>query len=180
VRKANQVEPDIPDGINLNLGCGAKLWEGFTNIDAPSNWSGKKPDIECDLKAIPLPDGHADTAYAIHVLEHFYRWETEDVLREWVRLLKVGGRLVIEVPCLDKIIKNFNDRMKHKLAINPQQTMWRLYGDPKYKDPVMVHRWCFSTEELVELMKVAGLHDVEYCNAEYHLPFCDMRVTGVK
>lgn len=180
MRKMNKEAPEVSEGVHLNLGCGAKLWEGFTNIDFPANWSGRKPDIECDLRSIPLPDGHADSAYAIHVLEHFYRWETEDVLKEWVRLLKPGGRLIIEVPCLDKVIRAFVYSMKNETPLNMQATMWRLYGDPTYKDPTMVHKWCFFGEELAALLGDAGLKSVEVSAPEYHHPQIDMRVSGVK
>lgn len=176
----NKVAPAVPAGIHLNLGCGAKTWNGFINIDFPVNWSGRKPDIECDLRSIPLTDGYADSAYAIHVLEHFYRYETERVLKEWVRLLRPGGQLVIEVPCLDKVLRVFNHYISSKKELNPQMTLHRLYGDPKYKDPTMVHKWCFSTAELVDLMEQAGLKDVHYSDPEYHHPQCDMRVTGIK
>jgi SAM-dependent methyltransferase len=172
--------PVVADGIHLNIGCGAKTWPGFVNIDFPVNWSGRKPDIECDIRAIPLPDNHADSAYAIHVLEHFYRWETEDVLKEWIRVIRSGGKLVIEVPCLDKVIHRFNLYVSNKREISPQETMWRLYGDPKYKDPNMVHKWCFSVQELIALLESVGLKDVSYSDAEYHHPKCDMRVSGVK
>jgi len=180
MKKMESRPPEVAEGIHLNIGCGAKTWPGFVNIDFPSNWSGRKPDVECDVRNITLPDGYADSAYAIHVLEHFYRYETEDVLKEWIRLLKPGGKLIIEVPCLDKVIKNFNAYISKKKEINPQATMWRLYGDPKYKDPAMVHRWCFSVQELIALMENAGLRDVAYAEPKYHHPQCDMRVVGTK
>ena len=180
VRKMNKAIPSVSHGVHLNLGCGAKTWNGFVNIDFPSNWSGRKPDIECDLHSIPLPDNHADSAYAIHVLEHFYRYETEDVLKEWVRLLKPCGQLIIEVPCLDKVIKAFVHFMSTRKELNKQATLHRLYGDPAYKDPTMVHKWCFSTAELVNLMEEIGLKDVTASEPEFHHPQCDMRVTGIK
>lgn len=176
----NQAAPAVEGGVHLNLGCGKKLWEGFTNIDFPSNWSGEKPDIECDLRQIPLPDNHADSAHAIHVLEHFYRYDTEEVLKEWVRVLKPGGKLVIEVPCLDKVIKIFTHFIKTKTQIDAQSTMYRLYGDPKYREPAMVHKWCFSVGELKALLSEAGLKGVQYEEPHYHHPDCDMRITGVK
>ena len=172
--------PQPIEGVNLNIGCGAKIWPGFVNIDFENNWSKKKPDIECDIRNITLPNDYADVAYSIHVLEHFYRHETEDVLKEWVRVLKPGGKLIIEVPCLDKVIGKFNHYIKEKLEINKQATMFRLYGDPRYKDANMVHNWCFSVQELIALLEKSGLCDVHYSEAEWHRPDCDMRVTGTK
>ncbi len=184
MKKMNSQPPDVEEGTHLNIGCGAKIWVKFVNIDFPSNWSGRRPDIECDIRTIPLPDNHADSVWAIHVLEHFYRYETEEVLKEWIRLLKPGGKLIIEVPCLDKVIQQFNHYISEKkeitLELNLQRTMWRLYGDPKYKDPAMVHKWCFCTKELIGVMERVGLQNVAYSEPEYHHPKCDMRITGTK
>lgn len=178
--KALQDAPKEPIGINLNIGCGKKIWPGFINIDFPGNWSKKKPDIECDVRNLPLPDNYADTAYSIHVLEHFYRWETVDVLKEWWRVLKPGGKLVIEVPCLDRVLGFFIDALEKQTPINYQATMWRLYGDPIYKDEHMVHRWCFLVSELRQVMQEAGLENVEVSQPQFHHPQADMRMTGYK
>jgi predicted SAM-dependent methyltransferase len=180
MRKANKIAPDVPEGIHLNIGCGAKLWEGFVNIDFPGNWSGKKPDVECDVRALTLPDDYADSAYAIHVFEHFYRWEAESVLTEWKRVLKPGGSLILELPCLDKVIGQFIHAIEGNTPITDQSTMWRLYGDPFYKDPHMVHRWCYPVSELIGLMQEAGFKDVHYEEPKYHVPQCDMRIVGIK
>lgn len=172
--------PDLPPGIHLNLGCGQKLWDGFVNIDFPDNYSGKRPDVECDIRELNLPDDYADTAHAIHVLEHFHRWETEKVLTEWKRVLKPGGKLVIEVPCLDQVIRSFIYYMEKKSPLNDQLTMWRLYGDPFYEDERMVHKWCFSGSELKSIMEEVGFVDVTVGPPVYHHPQGDMRVTGIK
>lgn len=172
--------PDEPKGVHLNIACGAKIWPGFVNIDFPSNWSKIKPDVECDVRKLTIPDDYADTAYAIHILEHFYRWETVDVLKEWRRVLKKGGKLVIEVPCLDRIVMYFKSCLELSKPINEQMTMWGMYGDPIYKDPNMCHRWCFSAAELIDLMKEAGFENVSASSPEYHHPARDMRVTGYK
>ncbi len=178
--KTNIQVPDEPEGIHLNIACGAKLWPGFVNIDFPGNWSKIPPDVECDVRKLTLPDDYADSAYAIHILEHFYRWETVDVLKEWRRVLKPRGKMVIEVPCLDRIVMYFKHCIETKDPINDQMTMWGLYGDPIYKDESMCHRWCFSAAELIDLMLEAGFRDIEPSAPKYHHPARDMRITGYK
>jgi len=172
--------PEESEGINLNIGCGQKIWKGFVNIDFPNNYSGLKPDIECDIRKIPLPDNHADSIYAIHVLEHFYRWETEDVLKEWIRILKPGGKLVIEVPCLDKVLKIMLSYFMNQKPMDERVTMFALYGDYKYKVPEMIHRWCFYTSELTGLLDDIGMRHVQALDPEYHVRARDMRVIGYK
>ena len=82
-----------------------------------------------------------------------------------------------EVVKLEDAIEKENNSKKE---INPQATLWRLYGDPKYKDETMVHKWCFSTQELVELTESIGLKDVIASEPEYHHPQVDMRIVGTK
>jgi len=43
-------------------------------------------------------DGVLDYVYSSHVLEDFDERETEPLMREWLRVIKVGGRLVLLLP----------------------------------------------------------------------------------
>lgn len=164
------------DGIiKLNLGCGKKKWGGYVNVDLPGNWSGHKPDVESDLRKLPFPDDYADEAYAIHVLEHFHLWEVPEILKEWKRVLKPKGRLVIEVPCLEKILYWFTQK-----PLIPRMTWWGLYGDPGYKNPDMVHKWCYAKDMLVFHLDLAGFEDIQILEPEYHLKQRDMRAEAWK
>lgn len=165
--------------IRLNLGCGNRHLPGFVNVDFADNWCKKKPEIECDVRKLPLPDDYADEVHAYHVFEHFYRYEAEDVLTEWVRVLKPGGKLVLELPCLDKILGIFDWADKNKQPYPINLTMWGLFGSPKYKDPTMCHRWCYSVAELTGMMKHAGLEVTEH-EPITHQPIRDMHLEGVK
>lgn len=176
---ANSSPPSVPSGIHLNLGCGAKVWPGFVNIDFPGNWSGKKPDIECDIRKLELPNEYADSVWSIHVVEHFYRHEILNILIEWRRVLKTGGVIVIEVPSFD-MVKSVMNKITPDNKNWGQAVMWRLYGNPAYNDPNMVHKWCYSAQELKELLRTAGFTDVKAGPPEYHHPQLDMRVMGVK
>lgn len=148
--------------------------DGYINVDMPSNWSGAKPDIAADLRELPFEDNYADEVMAIHVLEHFYLWEAPYVVQEWVRVLKPGGRLIVEVPCLDRVFEFIR-----KGERNIRLTLLPLYGDPTYKDPAMCHRWCYSEELMVDMLS-QFLDSVEVQPAKFHFPHRDMRVTGVK
>lgn len=133
------------------------------------------PDIECDIRAIPLPDECADEARAIHVIEHLYPWESLPAMKEWARLLKPGAEIAIECPCLDKIVK-----LMDVPNIPPYLTMWGLYGDPRLNDPLMMHRWCFTMGQLRRLMTAAGLVDIRLEPTQFHSSIRDMRLVGVK
>ena len=79
----------MTDSIRLNLGCGDKILPGYTNVDIVDERAGNKPDINCDVRTLTVfGDNHADEILAVHVVEHFWRWEVLDVVKEWVRVLK--------------------------------------------------------------------------------------------
>ena len=56
-------------------------------------------------------DATFDAIYASHVLEHFdYQRELGDTLREWCRVLKPGGELLISVPDLEVLAELLLDK----------------------------------------------------------------------
>ena len=160
--------------LKLNLGCGRKILPGFINVDFPNNYSGKKPDLECDIRVLPYQDNTIDEVMAIHVIEHFHLWEVPDVLKEWHRVLKPGGKIILECPCMNKVIYYLN---MPELVMS--HTMFALFGDPGYLDPHMTHKWCYFKEHLSALVGRKFV-DVKVEAAQYHYPERDMRVTGIK
>lgn len=163
------------DSLKLNLGCGHKILPGYVNVDFQNNWAKRKPDVECDIRKLPYEDGVADEVLAVHVIEHFYLWEVPDILKEWHRVLKPGGKLILECPCLNKVLFFLSQK---ELVMS--HTLFALYGDPQYGDPAMVHKWCYSREHLSDWVKAAGFKDVAVEQAQFHKPERDMRVVGVK
>ena len=131
--------------------------------------------MEADLRELPFPDNYADEARAIHVIEHFHVWEAPKVITEWVRVLKPGGMLALECPCLDKIIKLFDVP-----NVPPYMTYWGLFGDPRLEDPLMCHKWCFTEAMLRRLMAKAGLVNIRGEPPQFHQPVRDMRLVGFK
>jgi ubiquinone/menaquinone biosynthesis C-methylase UbiE len=170
--------------MKLNLGCGDKILEGFVNVDVVESRAGKQPDVICDLHQLtPFEDDSADEIMAIHVVEHFWRWEVVDILKEWTRVLKPGGRMILECPNLVSACQAVLADPENAVGPGPegQRSMWVLYGDPRWQDPLMVHRWAYTPRSLAMIMHQAGLRELKQEPAQYKLREPrDMRITGVK
>jgi SAM-dependent methyltransferase len=168
----------------LNLGCGDKILDGYVNVDVAASRAGKSPDVLCDLRRLePFADASADEVLAVHVIEHFWRWEVLDVLKEWVRVLRPGGCMVLECPNLltacEELLRN--PEAAAGTGTEAQRTMWVFYGDPRWQDPLMTHRWNYTPQSLAALMREAGLVNVRQEPAQYKLREPrDMRIVGEK
>ncbi len=156
--------------MKLHLGCGKKKWDGFVNVDLHDS------DVDCDIRTLPFGDNSADEIHAIHVVEHFFITEIENILKEWKRVLKPGGLLAIELPCWDKVIE-------HIQAGSPENfTRWPLYGDPStHKDGVpALHKWCYSFKEMQTLLELCGFAHIVWGKPKFHKPTRDMRFVAWK
>jgi cephalosporin hydroxylase len=170
--------------LRLNLGCGDKLLQGYVNVDVARSRAGKEPDVVCDLRSLsPFDSDGADEVLAVHVIEHFWRWEALDVLREWTRVLRPGGTMVLECPNLATACEAFlaDPAGRSGPGREGQTTMWVFYGDPAWRDPLMIHRWGYTPDSLARLMREAGLVNVRQEPAQYKLREPrDMRIVGEK
>ena len=181
---ADALGDDARPALRLNLGCGDKILPGYVNVDVVESRAGMRPDVVCDLHdLVPFADATADEILSVHVVEHFWRWEIGDVLREWTRVLKPGGRMIVECPNLLSACRTFleNPEQYAREDRNGQRTMWVFYGDPQWKDPLMIHRWGYTPESLAALLREVGLRDVHQEPAQFKLREPrDMRIVGVK
>ncbi len=170
--------------IKLNLGCGDKILDGFINVDVANERAGKQPDVICDVRNLDkFSDNYADEILAVHVIEHFWRWEVIEILKEWVRVLKPNGKLILECPNLKSACEEFlkNPDLHSGPGPEGQRTMWVFYGDPRWTDPLMVHRWGYTPQSLANIMHSAGLRDLKQEPAQFKLREPrDMRITGIK
>lgn len=156
--------------MRLHLGCGRKKWDGFINCDL------RDSDLDCDIRKLPFDDEEVEEIHAIHVSEHFMLTEIKGVLTEWKRVLKIGGVLVLELPCWDKV-------KEHIKKDSPENmTRWALYGDPStHKDGIpALHKWCWSMSEMERLLKLVGFSRVEHETPKFHQPIRDMRIVSFK
>lgn len=117
---------------------------------------------------------------AIHVLEHFYKWEVASILREWRRILKPGGKLILELPCMNKVADYMGWAALYKIDMLDFMSMHSLYGDDKHEDPAMCHKWAWFKDPLENLLKDVGFAEVNFVEPRYHFLFRDQRFECVK
>jgi len=156
--------------IRLNIGCGDKYLPGFVNCD-------KHPggDLECEAFPLPFATDYADELWAIHLVEHLPRKLVGKAVDEWYRVLKPGGKLVLELPCLNKIAQLVVDG-----ETNLRLTVLGIFGDPRDEKPDMLHQWCWTTQELQQVLVDQNFRDVQIKEPVFHLPARDMRVEAYK
>lgn len=157
-----------PEGLRLNLGCGRHTPDGWFCVDAAQHPSATRPvDLLSDLKKIDLPDLCASEVIAIHVWEHFYPWECDELAIEWRRLLRSKGRLVLEMPDLMKFCRNI---LQGRIDGNhpDQMGLWGMYGDPRTKDPLMMHKWAWTFKTLRPFLERYGFKDIREEETQWH------------
>lgn len=167
----------------LNLGSGDIHWDKWVNIDGnPDGWNpkAKQPDVVADITNLPFDDNYADAIAAIHVLEHFYLWDVQGILEGWKRVLKPGGKLIIELPSMEKVFRYIANALDQKLPMSATFSFHPLWGDPKYKHPAMQHKWGYFFPMLKQELVKAGFENIQLDKPRYHFPNRDMRVTALK
>jgi len=136
--------------IQLHLGCGEKYIPGFIHIDIR-----KFPHVDYVASADKLDmfkDNSVDLIYACCLLEHIKRSQTENVLKEWHRVLKPKGVLRISVPDFEKIVEVYLKSKDLKLLLG------LLVGGQTYESNA--HYMIFDSAYLSGLLKKIGFKNI--------------------
>ncbi|HPO87516.1 MAG TPA: glycosyltransferase [Candidatus Hydrogenedentes bacterium] len=142
----------------LELGCGAQKTvphaigvdripkgEMVTHIGKPS-----VADIVADVsKDIPLPSEDFDFIISRHILEHCI--DVVSVLKEWKRLLRENGKIIIAVP---------NEGIINGVPMNPE------------------HVHAFTIESLKSLVEACGLREVQVIDPKNGVSFVGVYEKG--
>ena len=156
--------------MKLNLGSGNRPLPGYTGVDLDP-----VADIVCDLRKLEFAeDNSVEEIVAIHVIEHFYKWEVQPMLQEWRRVLKPGGKIILECPDLKKAAFAF------LLGGPDQMGMWAFYGNPELKNEFHCHHWGYTPETLAYELQLAGFRNIVKVQAQYKIPQRDMRLEATK
>ncbi len=115
--------------------------------------------------------------YSSHTLEHFsYKMELQQVLKEWYRILKVGGRLYVSVPDLERLCEMFLD--KKKTFKERFYIMRMMYGGQI--NEFDFHYTGFSEGILTFYLKKAGFKNIKKVESLNKFNDCSSKVYSNK
>jgi predicted SAM-dependent methyltransferase len=134
-------------GIRLNLGSGPFPLQGFINVD---QFESVKPDLVCDVLALPYGPGTVNEIYAGHILEHFRFDDGMKALRYWNSILCHGGIISISTPDFDHLARKYlSDPSPERLMdFNDTYIYSGLQPSP--------HLYAYSAALLKKVMEDAG------------------------
>lgn len=157
--------------MKLHLGCGTQRLEGWINIDAVKACD---PDLVQDItEPLPYEDLSADEILAEDLLEHFDKYMRFVVFYEWARVLKIGGRITLQVPNFKKILYRF-----FKLGYDNFVDI--IFGENLWQSKIYIghfgnHKWGYSEKTLKEFVQLFGIEPVKI-----ERPGLNLRLTGEK
>jgi len=136
--------------MKINLGCYDKKFpKPYINVDIREDVN---PDIVDDgFKLDKFNDSSVDLIYCCHMFEHLNKKEALIALRNWHRVLKVGGILRLAVPDFEQVVKRYIE------TDNLLELDNLLHGSQKHK-----YDYHYCSYDFKKLEKI--LLDNKFCN----------------
>jgi len=162
---------DPRGSLKLHLGCGTNKLSGWVNVDSVA---GCQPDLLHDLTAaLPYTDLSVDEILAEDILEHFDKYLRFVVFEDWARVLKIGGKITLQVPNFKKILfRYFKFGYDNFVDFIFGENMWR---SEIYLGHFGNHKWGYSEQSLKEFVGHFGIR-----TQEIHPVGLNIRLTGIK
>jgi ubiquinone/menaquinone biosynthesis C-methylase UbiE len=148
--------------MKLHLGCGKRNFgPDWVHIDG-----GDFSHLHShDITKLPFENNSVDLIYSSHVLEYFDREEVTNVLKEWYRVLKIGGMLRVAVPDFKMMTtKYLIDGCELDLFLGP------LYGKWSMGNKTIYHKTAYdflSLKRVLQSNGFRGIQEYDWRNTEH-------------
>jgi len=145
-----------PKNLNLHLGCGNIRRKEFINIDHRRT---RATDMVCDIRKLPYPSNSVEIIESYHVIEHVSHAQVPKMLREWFRVLKHGGKLIIECPDFDRAAKEYLE--------GNEQRIYNIFGLQRF--PGDIHLFGYNPSRISTILSNAGFTGIRQAEPiDYH------------
>ena len=148
IRLRHKLRQTEEEDLRLHLGCGGKHFDGYVNVDI---WITDATDVISDITSLPWPDNAANIIESYHVIEHISHKKVKDTLVDWHRVLKPGGKLVLECPHFDEAIREYLSGDETRLL--------NIFGRQRSEGDT--HLYGFNPERLMRLLEEVGFKEIQ-------------------
>jgi glycosyltransferase involved in cell wall biosynthesis len=161
---------------------GLKVKIGMPEVNVPDFLSlGTHPDaiLKCDPIKIDFEQSSISQILVLHLFEHISPYESLTVLKNWFRLLRPGGKLIIETPDMENLCSEFlfSDKTKKYEVLN---CMYGLLDGYVGETVPRLHSYAWCPETLEDHLYYSGFIDVKVSAAEIHHRSPSFRIIGRK
>lgn len=132
-------------GLVLDIGSGREMIKNYLSDECKyvsldyyqtaTQWYGTRPQIFSDGQNLPIKSGSTDTILMLDVLEHLP--EPELCIKEIWRVLRPGGKLILQVPFLYPLHDSPYDY--HRWTFHGLQTLAHRHGFSIDNDKAVGH-----------------------------------------
>jgi predicted SAM-dependent methyltransferase len=160
----------------LNVGCGYPAQQRLHRHFHGPEWREVRldldptvrPDIVCSMTDMrPVTDGTVDAVWSSHNLEHLRRHEVPLALKEFIRVLKPHGLLLLTLPDLRQVAQlvaedKLEDQAYYSLSgpITPLDMIFGHTASLARGNHFMAHRTGFTARTLHKVLVEAGFVEV--------------------
>lgn len=156
--------------VRINLGCGPKKLKGYVNVDiCPSFATDLVMDSLELLKNLSV--NSIDEIRMDAVFEHYYMHEQEEILEMCRRVLKKGGKLVINsLPDFEVIVDAYINKgpgVAENIfgVLDAERYIFGFPGGKEKNNEFQLHKDIFTKDKIKKQILSAGFSGVEASNA---------------
>ncbi len=178
----------------LHVGCGHNRKDATTSAFNTADWNELRfdinPDVDPDVAGTmtdmsAIGDARMDAIFSSHNLEHLYAHEVPGALREFLRVLKDDGFVILTCPDLQSVCELIAQEKllepAYMSAAGPISPLDILYGyrpDMARGNLYMAHRSGFTKQVLLDLFIQCGF--AQAVVMQRTRPFFDLWVIAAK
>jgi FkbM family methyltransferase len=164
--------------IKLNLGSGGVHVPGYLSVDL----NDRRTHILMDARKLEFDDNSIEEILASHLFEHINPYQSVDTLKHWLHKLKPGGKLIMEVPDIEKLCKAFTTATKEERYgyLNCIYGAVNTTAEGEAGDITAPHLWGWYPEMMYDHLSWAGYTDIQIMDEQIPHPGFNFRVEARK
>jgi len=164
--------------IKLNLGSGGVDVPGYISVDKYDT----RAQVLMDVFDMDMPENSVEEILASHLFEHVNPYKAVELLKKWRTILKPGGKLIMELPNIEELCKDFVTASKDERygILNCFFCPVNTTASGTVGDITSPHLWGWYPEIMAEHLTWAGFQDIIFLPEQIPHPLKNFRVEAKK